>query len=182
MLPRMRIRTISFLALAAAMVTVSSAQTRPAAPSSVRLYVLDCGTIGSMTPSNYDLKPEEIKGSIDFITPCYLVVHPRGTLAWDVGQIPDSAFPADGSPARQSVFTSTRKLLPQMAALGYKPSDINFIAMSHYHTDHTANANEFASSTWIVQQAERDAMFTTPGRGRLRRQIMQNCKTPNRLS
>src|SRR5678815_5592946 len=32
-----------------------------------------------------------------------------------------------------------------------------------YHTDHTANANEFASSTWIVQEAERNAMFTEPG-------------------
>ena len=31
--------------------------------------------------------------------------------------------------------------------------------MSHYHLDHTANANLFAGSTWIVQQAEYDAMF-----------------------
>jgi len=31
--------------------------------------------------------------------------------------------------------------------------------MSHYHSDHTANANAFAGSTWIVQKAERDFMF-----------------------
>ena len=31
--------------------------------------------------------------------------------------------------------------------------------LSHYHSDHTANANEFASATWIVQKAERDFMF-----------------------
>ena len=31
--------------------------------------------------------------------------------------------------------------------------------MSHYHADHTANANMFAGSTWIVQQAEYDMMF-----------------------
>ena len=139
------------------------AQNRPAAPASVRLYVLDCGTIGSMNPASYDLKAEEIKGSLDFVTPCYLIVHPAGTLMWDVGQIPDASFPADGSTAKQGVFTSTKKLLPQLAALGYKPSDITYLAMSHYHTDHTANANEFASSTWIVQEAEKNAMFTTPG-------------------
>ena len=146
-----------------------SAQTPPAAPKSVRLYVLDCGTIGSMNPASYGLKPEEIKGSLDFATPCYLVVHPKGTLAWDVGQIPDSDFPADGGPGKQGVFTSPKKLLPQMAALGYRPSDITYLAMSHYHTDHTANANVFASSTWIVQQAERDAMFgaTAPRMGQL---------------
>jgi glyoxylase-like metal-dependent hydrolase (beta-lactamase superfamily II) len=33
------------------------------------------------------------------------------------------------------------------------------MSMSHYHLDHTANANLFAGSTWIVQQAEYDAMF-----------------------
>jgi glyoxylase-like metal-dependent hydrolase (beta-lactamase superfamily II) len=32
--------------------------------------------------------------------------------------------------------------------------------MSHYHADHTANANLFAASTWIVQQAEYDIMFS----------------------
>ena len=32
--------------------------------------------------------------------------------------------------------------------------------MSHYHADHTANANLFAKSTWIVQQAEYDMMFS----------------------
>ena len=31
--------------------------------------------------------------------------------------------------------------------------------MSHYHADHTANANAFAGSTWIVQQAEYDMMW-----------------------
>jgi N-acyl homoserine lactone hydrolase len=162
----MRTRKLSLLMAAAltvaAMVSVT-AQNRPAAPTSVRLYVFDCGTIGSMNPASYDLKAEEIKGSLDFVTPCYLVVHPRGTLMWDVGQIPDANFPADGGTAKQGVFTSTKKLLPQLAAVGYKPSDITYLAMSHYHTDHTANANEFASSTWIVQEAERSAMFTTPG-------------------
>jgi len=167
MLARMRIKNLSIyvvlgiLFAALVVVSVSAAQNRPPAPASVRLYIFDCGTIGSMNPSSYDLKPEEIKGSLDFVTPCYLIVHPRGTLMWDVGQIPDANFPADGSTAKQGVFTSTKKLLPQLAAVGYKPSDITYLAMSHYHGDHTANCNEFAGATWIVQKAERDAMFTT---------------------
>ena len=32
--------------------------------------------------------------------------------------------------------------------------------MSHYHIDHSANANMFAGSTWLVSQAERDIMFS----------------------
>ena len=46
------------------------AQQRPAAPSSVRLYILDCGIIVAMNPESYDLRPNEIKGPLDFITPC----------------------------------------------------------------------------------------------------------------
>jgi glyoxylase-like metal-dependent hydrolase (beta-lactamase superfamily II) len=153
---------VVIIALAFAIGSLLMAQNRPASPTSVRLYIFDCGTIGSMNPQSYDLKAEEIRGSLDFFTPCYLVVHPRGTLMWDVGQIPDANFPADGGKATQGVFTSTRKLLPQLAAVGYKPSDITYLAMSHYHTDHTANANEFASSTWIVQDVERAAMFAQP--------------------
>jgi glyoxylase-like metal-dependent hydrolase (beta-lactamase superfamily II) len=134
---------------------------RPAAPPSVRLYILDCGTIGSMNPESYDLRAHEIKGSLDFITPCYLVVHPRGTLMWDVGQIADANMPASG-PGVQGPFRTPQKLLPQLQRLGYAPADITYMAMSHYHGDHAANANEFAASTWIVQEPERAAMFTEP--------------------
>lgn len=108
--------------------------------------------------SLFDLKDDEVKGPKDVVDVCYLIVHPKGTLMWDVGQIPDDKFPATG-PAKDGVMTATKKLLPQLAAVGYKPEDITYLAMSHYHSDHTANANVFAGSTWIVQKAERDVMF-----------------------
>jgi N-acyl homoserine lactone hydrolase len=149
------------IALILSFASVLMAQQKPAAPSSVRLYILDCGTIVSMDPANYDLKPGEIKGPLDFITPCYLVVHPKGSLIWDVGQIADANMPASG-PGSQGPFRVSKKLLPQLAELGYKPADITYLAMSHYHSDHVANANEFAGSTWIVQEPERVAMFTEP--------------------
>jgi glyoxylase-like metal-dependent hydrolase (beta-lactamase superfamily II) len=78
---------------------------------------------------------------------------------WDLGQIPDANFPDDGSMASAGVFLASRPLLPQLAEAGYQPADISYVAMSHYHTDHSANANSFAGSTWIVQRVEREAMF-----------------------
>jgi glyoxylase-like metal-dependent hydrolase (beta-lactamase superfamily II) len=62
-------------------------------------------------------------------------------------------------------MTATKPLLPQLASAGYKPSDITYFALSHYHSDHTANANAFAGATWIVQKAERDFMFTDKPQG-----------------
>jgi glyoxylase-like metal-dependent hydrolase (beta-lactamase superfamily II) len=49
--------------------------------------------------------------------------------------------------------------VPQLANAGYRPSDVTYFALSHYHSDHTGNANAFAASTWITQKAERDFMF-----------------------
>lgn len=154
-------RASAVVLLLTAAVSVRAAQSKPQPPTSLRLYIFDCGTIAPMNVTQYDLKPEEVKGPTGFVTPCYLIVHPRGTIMWDVGQIPDSAFPAGGGPVTQSAFTSTKPLLPQLAAVGYKPADITYLAMSHYHTDHSANANAFAGSTWIVQEPERTAMFAS---------------------
>jgi N-acyl homoserine lactone hydrolase len=50
-------------------------------------------------------------------------------------------------------------LKTQLAEAGYSPADITYLALSHYHWDHTANANEFGAATWLVRQVERDAMF-----------------------
>ena len=127
---------------------------------SPRLYLLDCGDIKPMDPNLFGLKKEEIAGDASFVTPCYLIVHPKGTLIWDVGQVPDAQVPGDGTEVVvQDLLRVKRKLVPQLEALGFKVADIDYMAMSHYHLDHTANANLFAGSTWIVQQAEYDAMF-----------------------
>jgi glyoxylase-like metal-dependent hydrolase (beta-lactamase superfamily II) len=150
----MRSRSLSVLLLLGLVCTATAATRGP------RLYVLDCGDIKPMDPTLFGLKKEEIAGDGSFVTPCYLIVHRKGTLMWDVGQVPDAQIPGDGTEVVvQELLEAKRKLVPQIEALGYKASDITYLAMSHYHLDHTANANLFAGSTWIVQQAEYDAMF-----------------------
>jgi len=133
-------------------------QTKAPKPRSLRLYVFDCGTIKGLDPAIFHFKKEELAG-VDFVVPCYLVAHPKGTLMWDVGVIPDTAFKGDGAPVTQGISTVTKPLLPQLAAVGYAPGDITYLGLSHYHSDHTANANAFATAMWLVHQPERDAMF-----------------------
>jgi N-acyl homoserine lactone hydrolase len=125
-----------------------------------KLYILDCGSIKPMDPALFSLKKEEVKGDVSFASPCYLVVHPKGTLVWDVGQVPDKDIPDNGTEVvQQEILKATRRLSTQLSALGHPIESINYVAMSHYHADHTANANAFAKSTWIVQQAEYEMMF-----------------------
>jgi len=121
-------------------------------------YVFENGFIRGLDTKLFNLAREEVKEA-DFVNSSYLIVHPRGTLQFDSGGIPDSAFKADGAPVTEGVMSATKPLLPQLAAAGYKPSDIMYFALSHYHSDHTGNANAFAGATWIAQKADRDFMF-----------------------
>ena len=156
-----KIRFALFAAALAALTAVPPAAAqqkgRAAAPKSLRLYILDCGKITGVGETAFGFQPGQL-ATTEMFTPCYLIAHPKGTLMWDTGEIPDSNFKAPG-PATQGAFTVTRPLLPQLAAIGYTPADITYLALSHYHGDHVANANAFAGSTWIVQKIERDAMF-----------------------
>lgn len=160
----MLIRFLRLVVPAAALVALAAAPfltaqpRRAQLPKSPRLYVLDCGKITGVGATAFGFKDGEL-ATTEMVTPCFLIAHPRGTLIWDTGEISDSAVKTDGSPTTQGAFTVTRPLLPQLAAIGYTPADITYLALSHYHGDHVANANAFAGSTWIVQQVERDAMF-----------------------
>ena len=72
---------------------------RPQLPQSLRLYVLDCGIITPPNVDNYGLKPNEVADT-RMVTPCFLIAHPRGSLMWDTGEIPDSAFKDGVSPQK----------------------------------------------------------------------------------
>jgi len=144
-----------------------SAQKKAAAPQTVRVYVFDCGKLEGGDPSRFSLKREEMR-TTDMSVACYLIAHPKGTLMWDVGAVPDGDVTSPGTPTRYHIVlpngnerfvTTTQTLKTQLAAAGYAPADINYLALSHYHYDHTANANLFAGATWLVRQVERDVMF-----------------------
>jgi N-acyl homoserine lactone hydrolase len=149
----------------------------PEAPKSVRLYVIDCGTLDIPDVSPYGFKKEEL-GSAKMSAPCFLVVHPKGTLMWDTGPVPDGNFKAGIGTMRYA--TSTKPLAGRLAEIGYAPADIQYLALSHFHWDHVGNGNLFASSTWLTPKAERDIMFMDPPSPRTEPQnfaALKNAKT-----
>jgi N-acyl homoserine lactone hydrolase len=164
--------------VAVATLSLASAQQRPASVSAVRLYVFENGAIKGLDPKLFNFTREELK-EVDFTNSSYLVVHPKGTLMFDAGAIEDSHFKGDGAPVTEGILTASKPLLPQLASAGYMPSDVTFFAMSHYHSDHTANANAFATATWIVQKAERDFMFTDKPQGIIQPGHYSALKTAN---
>ena len=164
------------LLLSALRAEANATASAPTAPTSLRLYVLDCGSIHVADTARYELRRDEVETS-ELSVACFLVVHPKGALIWDVGAVPDSEWVPNGKtivhhlslPDGQTRdITLKRRLGAQLAQIDYPPSKISYMALSHYHYDHTANANAFAHSTWLVRRVERDAMFaaTAPGTAR----------------
>ena len=136
------------------------AQQPPRVPS-VRLYIFDCGVLKRGEPTAYNLTRDQV-GSTDFSDACYLVAHPRGTLLWDVGIIPDDQIKPGGVelPTPRGNNVATRTLRGQLKEIGYTPATITYLAISHGHADHIANANEYAGSTLLMQRAEWDSLFS----------------------
>jgi N-acyl homoserine lactone hydrolase len=142
-------------------------------PPSLRLYVLDCGILHNSDAARYRFKKEEL-ATTEMSVACFLVAHPKGTLVWDTGAVPDDTWTPTGTPMTQHIvlpdsqqrdITVVKTLKGQLGELGYPPSGITFLVLSHYHYDHTANANEFAGATWLVRQVEREVMFAEKAPG-----------------
>jgi N-acyl homoserine lactone hydrolase len=163
----MRWSSLAVLILAAG--TIPAAQTpapKAAPPKAMRLYVLDCGllNISREGVERYHVTTAEV-GETRMPVPCFLVAHPKGTLMWDVGVIPDddvekaAAGGANYTVNPTAAAVVTRTLRSQLAAIGYRPAEITYVAVSHAHKDHTANLNQFVASTWLTPKAEREFMF-----------------------
>jgi glyoxylase-like metal-dependent hydrolase (beta-lactamase superfamily II) len=131
-----------------------------------RLYVFDGGVLASET-ARYRLTDADVE-EVSLSIASFLIVHPRGVLLWDAGAVADAERSGPiGTEQRllrrdgQERFVKLGKTLTeQLASAGYEPSDVDYLALSHYHWDHTADANLFAGATWLVPKEEHDAMLS----------------------
>ena len=160
------LRTALRRALAATLVAMAAfgleAQNSGASP---RLYVLDGGVLKSET-ARYRLTDADVE-AVELSVASYLIVHPRGVLLWDAGAVADHErsgpvgfeqrlLRRDG---QERFVKLAPTLTSQLKAAGYEPDDVTHLALSHYHWDHTADANLFAHAQWLVPKVEQDAMF-----------------------
>jgi N-acyl homoserine lactone hydrolase len=157
------------VALFAALLLTGAAVAQPRiapAPTvdTVRLYVLDCGTLVYNRPEAYGLTREDVADT-NMSVPCFLVVHPRGILLFDTG-LSDRLV---GRPVYENVRggygqAKFNTLRGQLADIGVTPDRISYLALSHSHYDHVGNANDYAGAIWLARKAEHDFMFAAPPR------------------
>jgi N-acyl homoserine lactone hydrolase len=126
----------------------------------VKLYTLDCGTIDVSDMRDLSEHGEYAGEKIQLANPCFLIQHPKGNLLWDTGHNDTLADTENGVVSGVWHSKMQYKLQDQLQQLGLAPKDINYLSLSHVHPDHSGNANLFSNATFVVQELERNYMFS----------------------
>lgn len=154
-----RLAILSFLALVATAATFSHPTDDT---KEIHHYTLDCGHA-----EFHDMAPFSDTGEYDgqsggVAAPCFLIRHPKGTLLWDTGLGDKLAENKNGVDKGGIHMTVPFRLLDQLKTLRLAPADVTYLAFSHFHFDHTGNADLFRSSAWILNKAELDWALLNP--------------------
>ena len=123
----------------------------------IKLYAFNGGTVMANN-LNLFAQGDTYKGESKELSDAFFVIeHPKGTLLWDTG-LPEMLVGNEPYTTPDGGFTISRKdsTLNQLKSIGLDSSDVEMIAFSHIHFDHTGGANHFANATWLVQQTEVD--------------------------
>lgn len=146
------LRRVMFVGL---LIAVSAPAHAVAEPTTLRLYTLDCGTLTLQSLALFADGDEYADTPGTLAVPCFLIRHPKGDLLWDAGlgdefaQRPEGVLVAEGITARVPVT-----LKAQLRQLDMVPADVEFVAFSHLHFDHTGNAALFEQATYLFNRRE----------------------------
>ena len=124
------------------------------APTHIELYALDGGRLELPDMSMFSDTGEFDGKSGKLAVPAFLIRHPKGTLLWDTG-LSDALAKSGGATMPNGIkMTVEKSVIGQLAEIGLAPKDVQYVAFSHLHGDHTGNANAFTSAQWIVSKKE----------------------------
>ena len=110
----------------------------------------DCGTQQAPTEVNQRFSDTYSYGNlkVQFTFSCYLIKHGDQYLLWDTGH---SMSATGGVAPKVSV-------VDQLAHLGVKPEQIQYVGISHYHADHTGQVDSFPQATLLIGKGDWDAI------------------------
>ena len=125
--------------------TTGTAQT----PPTVTLTRLDCGT--NAPPTDVGLRFSDTYAYTGLLVQltysCYLIRHGDDYLVWDTG------FPMGTTPTAPKV-----SVVDQLAQLKVMPSQVKYVAISHYHGDHVGQVSTLPQSTLLIGKGDWDVL------------------------
>jgi glyoxylase-like metal-dependent hydrolase (beta-lactamase superfamily II) len=143
-------RTLKILALGICANALIAAPVSAQPAAEVTLTRLsDCGTPQAPTEVNQRFSDTYAYGGlkVQFVFSCYLIKHGDQYLLWDTGH----SMTAPNVAPKVSV-------VDQLAQLGVKPEQINYVGISHYHADHTGQVASFPQAMLLIGSGDWNAI------------------------
>ena len=121
--------------------------------SDTKVYLLDGGTL---VIDGYHAFWNRGPGG-EFRFPCYSVVieHTDGLYIFDTGYDHDHVMAV--LPFEKPLQTAAQTIPGQLALIGRKPADINYVVNSHYHFDHCGGNKHLTAACTICHALELEA-------------------------
>lgn len=144
------LKKLSLLLIGAcACVFTSMAALGQAKPEVTLTRFSDCGTSQAPTEVNLRFSDTYAYGGlrIQFVFSCYLIKHGDQYLLWDTGHS-----------LKAPMVAPKVSVVDQLAQLGLKPEQIQYVGISHYHADHTGQVASFPQSTLLIGRGDWDAV------------------------
>lgn len=138
-------RTTKLLSLSALVVACCQST----ASGQVTLTRLDCGT--NTTPTDVGGRMSDTYAfsglKVQLTFSCYLVRHGDDYMIWDTG-----------NPMTAGANAPKTSLVDLLAQLKVTPDQIKYVAISHYHGDHTGQVSSFPRATLLIGKGDWDAL------------------------
>ena len=152
-------KKILFLLLAISIVSCKDAEKKEPAKPEVKLYALVGGNILVKKLELFSQDTTYTGQSKQFTDAYYVISHPKGNLMWDAG-LPEQLVVPEPFHEPSGAFALQRpdSLKNQLASIGFKIEDFDYVALSHHHFDHTGHANLMKDATLLVQENEYNAI------------------------
>ena len=142
-------RVLVNLAFGACAIAFAQSPASAQAAPLVALTRLDCGT--NTTPTDVAARFSDTYAwpqlMIQLTFSCYLIQHGNEYMVWDTG-----------NPAGTTPTAPKTSLVNLLAQLKLTPSQIKYVAISHYHGDHTGQVGSFPSATLLIGKGDWDAL------------------------
>ena len=123
----------------------------------MRLWRLDCGLIQEPDLDLYSDTYAYVGQSKRLTVGCYLIKHGDTYMLWDTG-LPDRdlGLPLEGPGSNGESLTRT--VPDQLQSLGVTTAQVAVIGISHYHQDHTGQANHFPQARLLMGKEDIQAL------------------------